>query len=133
MAEAKIQEFLGTGRRKTSIARVRLAAGSGKIVINSRAFETYFPTDYLRTQITRPLTLTGTAEKFDVRVNVHGGGPSGQASAVRHGISRALIEADATLRATLKPEGLLTRDPRKKERKKYGQPGARKRFQYSKR
>ncbi len=133
MADTKVQEFLGTGRRKTSIARVRIAAGSGKIAINGRAFENYFPNDFLRTQITRPLTLTGTAEKFDVRANVQGGGPSGQAGAVRHGISRALISADANLRATLKPEGFLTRDPRMKERKKYGQPGARKRFQYSKR
>ena len=133
MAETQTQEFLGTGRRKTSVARVRLAVGSGKIVVNGRAFENYFPTDYLRTQITRPLFLTGTTEKFDVRVNVQGGGPSGQAGAVRHGIARALISADANLRATLKPEGLLTRDPRMKEREKYGQPGARKRFQYSKR
>ena len=129
----KTNEFLGTGRRKTSIARVRLASGSGKITVNGRAFENYFPTDAQRGVVTQPLTLTGTAEKFDVRVNVSGGGPLGQAGAVRLGIARALLEADANLRAPLKAEGLLTRDPRMKERKKYGQPGARKRFQFSKR
>jgi len=131
--EAKAPEFLGTGRRKTSIARVRLTSGTGKITVNGRAFDNYFPTDTLRVQATQPLTVTGTADKFDVRVNVTGGGPSGQAGAVRHGLARALLTADANLRATLKAEGLLTRDPRMKERKKYGQPGARKRFQYSKR
>jgi small subunit ribosomal protein S9 len=129
----KTNEFLGTGRRKTSIARVRLASGSGKITVNGRAFENYFPTDAQRGVVTQPLTLTGTAEKFDVRVNVSGGGPLGQAGAVRHGIARALLEADANLRGPLKAEGFLTRDPRMKERKKYGQPGARKRFQFSKR
>src|SRR5215470_8011811 len=126
-------EFLGTGRRKTSIARVRLTTGSGKITVNGRAFENYFPTDTLRGQVSQPLTLTGNADKFDVRVNVSGGGPMGQAGAVRHGIARALLTVDANLRPALKAEGLLTRDPRMKERKKYGQPGARKRFQYSKR
>ena len=131
-AETKI-EFLGTGRRKTAIARVRLASGSGKITVNGRAFENYFPLETLRSTVSQPLTLTGTAEKFDARINVTGGGPNGQAGAVRHGIARALIGFDATLRAALKAEGLLTRDPRMKERKKYGQPGARKRFQYSKR
>ena len=133
MAETKSNEFLGTGRRKTSIARVRLASGTGKITVNGRAFENYFPSDAQRGVVTQPLTLTGTAEKFDVRVNVSGGGPIGQAGAVRHGIARALLVADANLRAPLKAEGLLTRDPRMKERKKYGQPGARKRFQFSKR
>lgn len=133
MADAKIPQFLGTGRRKTSVARVRLAAGSGKIVINGRAFENYFSTDTLRGVVTQPLAVTETAGKFDVQVNVSGGGPSGQAGAVRHGIARALIRADANLRTTLKADGLLTRDPRMRERKKYGQPGARKRFQYSKR
>ncbi len=133
MAETKAPEFLGTGRRKTSIARVRLSTGSGKILVNGRAFETYFPVESLRGQVTLPLTVTGTSDKFDVRVNVTGGGPSGQAGAVRHGIARALLQVDANLRAPLKAEGLLTRDPRMKERKKYGQPGARKRFQYSKR
>ena len=129
----KIQEFLGTGRRKTSVARVRLASGSGKITVNGRPYETYFVTDTLRSQVLSPLTVTEMAAKFDVRVNVTGGGPSGQAGAVRHGIARALLEADINLRPTLKSKGLLTRDPRMKERKKYGQPGARKRFQFSKR
>ncbi len=133
MAEAKIQEFLGTGRRKTAVARVRLASGSGKITINGRVFENYFVTETLRTLVIAPLTVTETAAKFDVRVNVAGGGPAGQAGAVRHGIARALIEVDANLRPALKSEGFLTRDPRMKERKKYGQPGARKRFQFSKR
>jgi small subunit ribosomal protein S9 len=133
MAEAKTNEFLGTGRRKTSIARVRLAAGNGKITVNGRTFENYFPVDTLRATVTQPLQLTGTAEKVDARINVSGGGPSGQAGAVRHGIARALLQFDANLRGPLKAEGLLTRDPRMKERKKYGQPGARKRFQYSKR
>jgi small subunit ribosomal protein S9 len=127
------QEFLGTGRRKTSVARVRLASGSGKITVNGRTFENYFPTDTLRGVVTAPLTRTETTNKFDVNVNVSGGGPSGQAGAVRHGIARALLEADANLRAALKADGFLTRDPRMKERKKYGQPGARKRFQFSKR
>lgn len=133
MAESKTNEFLGTGRRKTSIARVRLASGSGKITVNGRAFETYFPVETQRGTVTQPLTITGTADKFDVRVNVSGGGPNGQAGAVRHGIARALLLADASFRAPLKAEGFLTRDPRMKERKKYGQPGARKRFQFSKR
>ena len=130
---AATTEFLGTGRRKTSVARVRLATGSGKITVNGRAFETYFPTDTLRMVVSQPFTVTSTTGKFDVRVNVQGGGPTGQAGAVRHGIARALLEADINLRPTLKSEGLLTRDSREKERKKYGQPGARKRFQYSKR
>ncbi|HWC60831.1 MAG TPA: 30S ribosomal protein S9 [Verrucomicrobiae bacterium] len=130
---AKTNEFLGTGRRKTSVARVRLSSGSGKVTVNGRAFETYFPTDSLRMVVQQPLVLTNNADKFDVRVNVSGGGPAGQAGAVRHGISRALLLADAALRPSLKAEGLLTRDPRMKERKKYGQPGARKRFQFSKR
>ena len=133
MAETKTIEFLGTGRRKTAVARVRLASGSGKITVNGRAFDTYFTLETQRSQATMPLTATGTAEKFDVRVNVSGGGPNGQADAVRHGIARALLKFDAALRPPLKAGGLLTRDPRMKERKKYGQPGARKRFQYSKR
>lgn len=132
MAE-KTSEFLGTGRRKTSVARVRLSSGSGKVTVNGRAFENYFPTDSLRMVVQQPLVLTGLADKYDVRVSVTGGGPTGQAGAVRHGISRALLLADAALRPSLKAEGLLTRDPRMKERKKYGQPGARKRFQFSKR
>jgi small subunit ribosomal protein S9 len=130
---AETTEFLGTGRRKTAIARVRLASGSGKIVVNGRPFETYFPTDTLRMVVSQPLAATATAGKFDIRVNVQGGGPNGQAGAVRHGIARALLSSDINLRPTLKSEGLLTRDSRKRERKKYGQPGARKRFQYSKR
>jgi small subunit ribosomal protein S9 len=130
---AKTSEFLGTGRRKTSVARVRLSSGSGKVTVNGRAFENYFPTDSLRMVVQQPLAVTGTADKFDVRANVSGGGPAGQAGAVRHGIARALLLADAALRPSLKAEGLLTRDPRMKERKKYGQPGARKRFQFSKR
>jgi small subunit ribosomal protein S9 len=129
----KTNEFLGTGRRKTAIARVRLATGSGKITVNGRTVENYFPLDTLRSTVTQPLTLTGTADKLDVRVNVTGGGPNGQAGATRHGISRALLKFDATLRPQLKKEGFLTRDPRERERKKYGQPGARKRFQFSKR
>ena len=132
MAE-KTNEFLGTGRRKTAVARVRLAAGSGKIVINNRPLENYFNTEVLRGIVTQPFTATQSAAKYDTRVNVAGGGPTGQAGAVRHGIARALLVADAALRPTLKAAGLLTRDPRMKERKKYGQPGARKRYQFSKR
>jgi small subunit ribosomal protein S9 len=133
MADTKIIEFLGTGRRKTAIARVRLASGNGKITVNGRAFDNYFVLETQRSQASQPLTVTGTAEKFDARINVSGGGPNGQADAVRHGIARALLQFDAALRPSLKAEGLLTRDSRMKERKKYGQPGARKRFQYSKR
>jgi len=133
MAETKTSEFLGTGRRKTAVARVRLASGNGKITVNGRAIEKYFALETQRAAATKPLTLTGLADKFDVRVNVTGGGPNGQAGAVRHGIARALILADANLRPALKAEGLLTRDSRMRERKKYGQPGARKRFQFSKR
>jgi small subunit ribosomal protein S9 len=127
------QEFLGTGRRKTAVARVRLAAGTGKITVNGRAFETYFPTETLRGVVSSPLSRTEMASKYDVNVNVKGGGPHGQAGAVRHGISRALLRVDANLRPVLKADGFLTRDPRMRERKKYGQPGARKRFQFSKR
>jgi len=126
-------EFLGTGRRKTSVARVRISAGSGKILVNGRAFEVYFPLESQRMTVQQPFVTTATSGKFGVSVNVDGGGPIGQAGAVRHGIARALIEADAALRPLLKADGLLTRDPRMKERKKYGQPGARKRFQFSKR
>jgi small subunit ribosomal protein S9 len=130
---AQTTEFLGTGRRKTAVARVRLAHGSGKIQINGRPMEVYFTVDSQRLLVTQPFTVTESATKFDARINVKGGGPTGQAGAVRHGIARALLEADASLRPALKAEGLLTRDPRMRERKKYGQPGARKRFQYSKR
>ena len=129
----KTNEFLGTGRRKTAIARVRLAPGAGKITVNGRAFDVYFPLETLRSTVSQPLTVTGTAEKLDARINVSGGGPNGQAGAVRHGIARALLQFDATLRGALKAEGLLTRDSRMREREKYGQPGARKRFQFSKR
>ncbi|HEX9800072.1 MAG TPA: 30S ribosomal protein S9 [Thermoanaerobaculia bacterium] len=123
----------GTGRRKTATARVFLRAGSGAIQINGRDFESYFPSDVLRMVVRQPLVLTETAERVDVVATVEGGGIAGQAGAVRHGISRALLELDGELRDRLKTAGLLTRDPRKKERKKYGQPGARKRFQFSKR
>ncbi len=133
MAETKTPEFLGTGRRKTAIARVRLATGSGKITVNGRAFDTYFPLETLRSTVSGPLAITGNTDKLDVKVNVTGGGPNGQAGAVRHGIARALLQFDANLRPALKAEGFLTRDPRARERKKYGQPGARKRFQFSKR
>jgi small subunit ribosomal protein S9 len=138
MADIKIPEtrapqHLGTGRRKTAVARVRLATGTGKIVVNGRPFENYFPAETLRGVVTQPLTVTGTADKYDAQVTVTGGGPTGQAGAVRHGLARALLTVDGNLRPVLKAEGLLTRDPRMKERKKYGQPGARKRFQYSKR
>ena len=129
----KTNEFLGTGRRKTAVARVRMAIGSGKITINKRPFENYFNTEILRGMVTKPFIVTQMVNKFDTRVNVSGGGPAGQAGAVRHGIARALLLADIALRPTLKAAGLLTRDPRMKERKKYGQPGARKRFQFSKR
>jgi small subunit ribosomal protein S9 len=130
---ADTNEFLGTGRRKTSVARVRLASGTGKFVVNGRPFENYFPTETLRMVVNQPLVVTSLAGKLDIRVNVQGGGPNGQAGAVRHGIARALTKSDINLRPALKAEGLLTRDSRKRERKKYGQPGARKRFQYSKR
>jgi small subunit ribosomal protein S9 len=129
----KTNEFLGTGRRKTAVARVRLATGSGKITVNGRPVENYFLLDTQRSTVTGPLTVTGTADKLDVKVNVQGGGPNGQAGATRHGIARALLKFDANLRPQLKAEGFLTRDPRERERKKYGQPGARKRFQFSKR
>jgi len=133
MAEKKDPKIGGTGRRKTSVARVNLLPGSGKITVNGRAFEEYFPVENHRTLAARPLMATSTNDKFDVLVNVKGGGPSGQAGAVRMGLARALLGTDADLRPTLKSEGLLTRDSRMKERKKYGQPGARKRFQFSKR
>ena len=133
MATKTTNEFLGTGRRKTAVARVRLATGTGKITVNRRTFDNYFPLETQRSIATRPLTVVGGLEKFDVRATVAGGGPNGQADALRHGIARALIQFDAALRPPLKAEGLLTRDPRARERKKYGQPGARKRFQFSKR
>ena len=129
---AEIQ-YYGTGRRKTSTARVYLRPGGGDVLVNRKAFAQYFPNEALRMIIRQPQQLTDTANKFDVVVNVAGGGPSGQAGAIRHGITRALIAFNADLRPALKQAGLVTRDPRIKERKKYGQKGARKRFQFSKR
>jgi small subunit ribosomal protein S9 len=126
-------QYYGTGRRKTSTARVFLRPGSGTLTINRRTFEAFFPTEALRTQIKTPLVLTETADKFDILATVDGGGVSGQAGAVRLGIARALCEYNVELRKALKNEGLLTRDARAKERKKYGMAGARKRFQFSKR
>ena len=126
-------QYYGTGRRKTSTARVFLRPGTGAISVNHRAFESFFPTEALRMQIRRPLVITETTEKFDVLATVEGGGVSGQAGAVRLGISRALVEYNLELRKALKTEGMLTRDARAKERKKYGLAGARKRFQFSKR
>ena len=126
-------QYYGTGRRKTSTARVFLRPGSGTLTINRRTFEAFFPTEALRTQIKTPMVLTETVDKFDVLATVAGGGVSGQAGAVRLGIARALVEYNLELRKVLKNEGLLTRDARAKERKKYGMAGARKRFQFSKR
>lgn len=129
---AKVQ-YYGTGRRKKSVARVRLVPGEGKVVINKRDSETYFGLETLRVIVNQPLVLTGTKDKFDVLVNVHGGGYTGQAGAIRHGISRALLRADENLRPELKKAGFLTRDPRMKERKKYGLKKARRAPQFSKR
>ncbi len=122
-----------TGRRKTAVARVRLVPGTGKWQVNKRELEDYFPSEALRNYLLQPLVLTSTREKFDILVTANGGGISSQAGAVRHGVSRALIVADMALREPLKAAGCLTRDSRMKERKKPGQPGARKRFQFSKR
>lgn len=126
-------QYYGTGRRKTSAARVFLRPGKGGISVNRRQFENFFPSESLRVQVRRPLLLTETADKFDILATVVGGGVSGQAGAIRLGIARALCEYNAELRGRLKKEGLLTRDSRAKERKKYGMAGARKRFQFSKR
>ena len=126
-------QYYGTGRRKTSTARVFLRPGTGAISINRRTFDAFFPTEALRTEIRQPLVLTETADKFDILATVAGGGVSGQAGAVRLGIARALVGYNIELRKRLKDEGLLTRDARAKERKKYGMAGARKRFQFSKR
>lgn len=130
--EALVQ-YYGTGRRKSSTARVYLRPGQGEYLINRRSLESYFKNLTLRMLVKQPFEVTETSGKFDTIVNVNGGGPSGQAGAVRHGIARALLEYDGELRKTLKKSGFLTRDSRIKERKKYGQPGARKRFQFSKR
>jgi small subunit ribosomal protein S9 len=129
---AKVQ-YWGTGRRKKSIARVRLVPGEGKVTINKRDMDTYFGLETLKIIVNQPLVLTGTKEGYDVIVNVHGGGFTGQAGAIRHGISRALLKADLELRPTLKKAGFLTRDPRMKERKKYGLKKARRAPQFSKR
>lgn len=126
-------QFYGTGRRKTAAARVFLRPGAGSFEINGRTLDDYFPNEVLKMVIKQPLALTETGEKFDIFATVEGGGSAGQAGAIRHGISRALLEYNLELRDRLKGEGLLTRDPRKKERKKYGQRGARARFQFSKR
>jgi len=130
MAEIK---YKATGRRKTSVAQVNMAPGTGKITINDKPVDTYFPRETLRMIIRQPVELVGATGKHDITVKVEGGGPTGQAGAVRHGIARAFTRMDADLRGKLKKEGFLTRDPREKERKKYGLKGARKRFQFSKR
>jgi len=130
---ARSEEFIATGRRKTSVARIRMTAGNGKIDINGRSFEDYFPTAPLQNTVLQPLQAVKMANAYDLSINTTGGGPTGQAGAVRLAIARALLQVNGELRGTLKAEGLLRRDPRMKERKKSGQPGARKRFQFSKR
>jgi small subunit ribosomal protein S9 len=126
-------QHLGTGRRKTAVARVFLRSGKGEITVNGRAFEHYFPSEAARAIVRQPLLATETADKFDILINTDGGGISGQAGAAKLGIARALLEFNSELRAKLKGLGMLTRDARQHERKKYGQKGARKRFQFSKR
>lgn len=128
-----VEQVWATGRRKTAVASVRLTPGSGKIEINRRSLENYFPKEVTRNLILAPLELTSSVGKFDVWARVHGGGTSGQAGAVRHALARGLVKLNPELRKPLKAAGFLTRDPRMKERKKAGQPGARKRFQFSKR
>ena len=130
---ASIVQYLGTGRRKSSVARIFLRPGKGDITVNGRTFESYFPTEAVRNTVRQPLLVTETADKFDVLILADGGGISGQAGAAKLGVARALVEFNAELRGKLKKLGYLTRDPRKHERKKYGQKGARKRFQFSKR
>lgn len=130
---AETQEFIATGRRKTAVARIRMTPGNGKIDINGESFEDYFPTVPLQNTVLQPLQVVKLANAYDISVNTTGGGATGQAGAARLAIARALLQVDANLRGTLKAEGLLRRDPRMKERKKSGQPGARKRFQFSKR
>ncbi len=122
-----------TGRRKESTAQIRIISGSGKIMVNSKEFEVYFPIEPMRGYVTQPLQVTSALGKYDIKVNVKGGGEMGQAGALRHGIARALVKCDANNRSVLKESSMLTRDSRVKERKKPGQPGARKRFQFSKR
>jgi small subunit ribosomal protein S9 len=126
-------QYNATGRRKTSVARVTLAPGNGQITVNDKPADVYFPRETLRMVIRQPIDLAGITGKYDVQVKVAGGGLSGQAGAVRHGIARAIVDMNSDFRLRLKKEGFLTRDPREKERKKYGQKGARKRFQFSKR
>jgi len=126
-------QYYGTGRRKSSIARVFLRPGSGKITINNREIGNYFPSDLMKMIIRQPLTLTETQDKFDIYITVRGGGSTGQAGAIRHGVSRALINFNTELRSKLKSAGFLTRDPREKERQKPGLAGARRRYQFSKR
>ncbi len=133
MSAATVSRYYATGKRKNSIARVWMMPGNGKITINEKPIDQYFGRDVLKMIIRQPFEVTGTQDKFDVLVNVLGGGNSGQAGAIRHGISKALLAVDAESRGKLRKEGLLTRDPRAKERKKYGQKGARARFQFSKR
>ncbi len=128
-----LQEIVTTGRRKNAVARVRVAPGTGKIEINGRPFEEYFPTTNLQGVVLLPLQIANSVNVFDVRVNAHGGGLTGQAGAVRLALARALLQNNQELRKPLRDQGLLTRDPRMKERKKPGQPGARRRFQFSKR
>ena len=130
---AKTEEFIATGRRKTSVARIRMTAGNGKIDVNGKTFEEYFPTIPLQNTVLQPLQTVKLTNAYDLSINATGGGATGQAGAARLAIARALLLVDANLRGTLKAEGLLRRDPRMKERKKSGQPGARKRFQFSKR
>lgn len=127
------QRYYATGKRKSAIARVYMKAGSGNIVVNKRNYEEYFTRPSLKMVIRQPFEITGKKDQFDLYINVSGGGVAGQAGAVKHGISKALLEYDAELRSVLKKAGFLTRDARVVERKKYGQPGARKRFQFSKR
>ncbi|MBI4161363.1 MAG: 30S ribosomal protein S9 [Acidobacteria bacterium] len=126
-------QYYGTGRRKTATARVYLRPGTGAVRVNGRPVDQYFPSEVLKMVVRQPLVVTETADRFDLVVNVQGGGPTGQAEAIRHGTARALVEYDRELRLRLRQAGLLTRDSRIKERKKYGQKGARARFQYSKR
>ena len=133
MAKKANGKFYGTGRRKSSIARVYLVPGNGTITINKRSLDEYFGLETLKVVVKQPLTLTETADKFDVIVNVHGGGYTGQAGAIRHGLSRALLHVDGEFRPVLKKAGFLTRDPRMKERKKYGLKAARRAPQFSKR
>ena len=133
MAETQTNEFAATGRRKTSVARVRLALGVGKTKINGKTMEGYFPSESLRKYIEQPLEATDALKGYDIAAKIHGGGVHGQAGALRHGIARALVDADPNLKEILKDGGFLTRDSRMKERKKTGQPGARKKFQFSKR